>query len=206
MSTRKDCENLQLFLLLATSNQLDVNWWVFYASLFFLLHKFLGYVSLLFPLFFYFINCVIYVMFCSINFHEHCLLLLVLFLVLHECYSSGVCCALWTLDHWCFVNIVQYWWSNVWWFMICVLCDHWMCWFVSIKSIKCFMNIISLQGFKVWCKWYVHCFVSTKSIRCFMSTPNSVLCLTFSLFMSISKFASRVESLVLVICVPFHGH
>jgi hypothetical protein len=29
---------------------------------------------------------------CSINFHEHCLLLLVFFLVLHECYSSSVLC------------------------------------------------------------------------------------------------------------------
>jgi hypothetical protein len=82
------------------STCIDVNRWVFYASFFFLLHKFLGCVILLFSLFFSFINCVIYVMFCSIN-----LLFLVLFLVLHECYSSGVCCALWPLDLWCFVNI-----------------------------------------------------------------------------------------------------
>jgi hypothetical protein len=83
-------------LTLTTNNQVALmqKCEFFYASLFFLLHKFLGCGTLLFPLFFSFINCVIYVMLCSINFHEHCLLLVVLFLVLHECYGNGVCCVL----------------------------------------------------------------------------------------------------------------
>jgi hypothetical protein len=39
-----------------------------------------------------------------------------------------------------------------------------------------------------------------------MNTPNSVLCLTPTLFTSIDKFTSRVESLVLMICVLFCEH
>jgi hypothetical protein len=39
-----------------------------------------------------------------------------------------------------------------------------------------------------------------------MNTPNLVLCLTFASFMNIGKFASRVETLVLMICALFRGH
>ncbi len=82
--------------------------------------------------FFSFINCVICVMFCSINFHEHCLLLLVFFLVFCECYNIDVCHALWALD---------------------LL-------LTSIEYVRCFVSIVSLQRFKVWCWWYVCYFMN----------------------------------------------
>jgi hypothetical protein len=39
----------------------------------------------------------------------------------------------------------------------------------------------------------VCCFVNIGSIGCFVNTPKMVFCLTHILFMSIGKFASRVE-------------
>jgi hypothetical protein len=67
-----------------------------HASLFFLLHKFLGCVIHIYYLLcsFSFISCAICAMFCSTSFHKHCLLFIMFSLVLLEHYSNGVCHAL----------------------------------------------------------------------------------------------------------------
>jgi hypothetical protein len=34
---------------------------------------------------------------------------------------------------------------------LCVFCEHWICYFVNIEFARCFVSIVLLQGFRVWC-------------------------------------------------------
>jgi hypothetical protein len=74
--------------------------------------------------------------------------------------------------------VMQYWWSNVWCFMICVC-------FMSTRFVVLWTlpfrpsNVWHLLhqhwfhfklSFRVWCGWSMCCFASNGSTRCFMST------------------------------------
>lgn len=97
--------------------------------------------------------------------------------------STQVSYALWTWDFWCFVSIVQCWWSNVWCFMICVC-------FVNTRFVVSWTLLFQASnvwhllheywfhfklGSRVWRWWIMCCFVSNGFTRCFVSTWSSVI-------------------------------